>query len=187
MIISYKDFLSENIKSTEPIIVYHISASLDHMLKSDFRLEYADDVSLFGHAIYFSSSPDIIYRPKSEGKWYCCKFSIRLDEPVLDMNKEIPYYEANQLLKDFNILYKTGIRYKWRENIQYGDFFGKITEMSLWEHNVHFRNFIQKHLGYNSFKYYQSSWTDFLTKKGDYGTSYGLYNPKNIKYIDGPF
>jgi hypothetical protein len=36
-------------------------------------------------------------------------------------------------------------------------------------------------------KYFGDYHTDFINQKGDYGTCYGLYNTKNIKFIDGPF
>ena len=134
--LSFQNFLLES--KDKGIICYHVSNNLDHMLKSDFRLEYADDLSLFGHAIYFSSSPNISYFPLSGGKKYICKFSITLEEPVLNMNKEISFSEANTLLHDFISMSKIENRklelynfendydYRDDDNVQYGSFFEKI-------------------------------------------------------------
>lgn len=192
--LTFQNFLLES-KKSEGIICYHVSNKLNHMLNSDFKLEYADDFSLFGHAIYFSSSPNIVYFPSNGGKKYICKFSIILEEPILDMNKEISIGEANTLLHDFlsisKIKDKTLDSYFFKKDfddgVQYGSFFEKIANKTSWDYNKHFRNFIQKYLGFNSFKYYQNDCTDFRTELGSYGTAYGLYNPKNIKYVDGPF
>jgi len=191
--LSFENFLLES--KEKGIICYHVSNKLNHMLNSDFKLEYADDFSLFGHAIYFSSSPNIVYFPSNGGKKYVCKFSIILEEPILDMNKEISIDEANTLLHDFlsisKIKDKTLNSYMFKHNfengVQYGEFFVKIASLTRWDYNKHFRKFIQNYMGFNSFKYYQNDWTDFQTELGDYGTAYGLYNPKNIKYLDGPF
>lgn len=192
--LSYNQFLLES-KNSKEIIVYHVSASLDHMLKADFRLEYAREVALFGKAIYFSTSPDIYYKPLSENKNYKCKFSILPEEPMLDLNSKISVLEANNMLKDFISWFKIDDvildKYRFNKNfktyLQYGDFFEKIASLCSWDFNKHFDTFIQKYLGFNSFKHYQTGWTDFSQQKTDYGTAYGLYSPKNIKYIDGPF
>jgi hypothetical protein len=197
--LSYNQFLLES-KNSKEIIVYHVSDSLEHMLKADFRLEYSKDASLFGKAIYFSTSLNILYSPSSEKKIYKCKFSIIPEEPILDLNKEISVQEANKLLKDFISLFKIqkSSEYKLHEYnfkdgyfhkggmVQYGEFFEKIAKLTWWDYNKFFKGFIQN-LGFNSFKHYQTAWTDFSEKITDYGTAYGLYGPKNIKYIDGPF
>lgn len=64
--------------------------------------------------------------------------------------------------------------------------FGEISDSYNWGYNKHYQKFI-KELGYNSLKYYSDYHTDFVNQKGDYGTSYGIYNTKSIKFIDGPF
>lgn len=198
--ITYSEFISESKK--KGIIAYHLSNQLEHMENSDFRMEYASEVALFGKAIYFSSSPNIRYQPMNEGKkTYCCKFEITLDEPVLDMNRLIPVYEGDRLLKDFLALVEDKDErnpevYKFRgykfgnnfdETVQVGQVFEVITGKCNWELNKYYDFFINKWLGYKSFKYFQNSWTDYETEKGDYGISYGLYNPKSIRFVDGPF
>ena len=71
---------------TSGIIVYHRSDELSHMERADFDLNKSDaEFSIFGQAVYFSSSASM---SKSLGK-YICKFEIKLDEPVLDMNESI--------------------------------------------------------------------------------------------------
>ena len=37
------------------IICYHRSNSLEHMMNANFSLEQANDVALFGHAIYHNN------------------------------------------------------------------------------------------------------------------------------------
>jgi len=168
------------------IICYHRGNSLEHMMKADFSLEQANDVALFGHAIYFSESPNI---SQQLGK-YICKFSIKLDEPVLDMNKRINGAEQQKLLdlfnKMFNLNVKSDIDDKLYPNVQFGDLLGEISDTYNWDYNKFYQKFI-KELGYNSLKYFGDYHTDFINEKGDYGTCYGLYNTKNIKFIDGPF
>jgi hypothetical protein len=202
---TYNNFLVESsLKKKGIIFAYHLSNQLEHMENSDFRMEYASEFALFGKAIYFSSTPNINYKPMNEGKkTYCCKFEITLDEPVLDMNRIIPVYEGNRLLRDFITLVEDEDKdennselYKFRgynfdhdfENTMLvGEVFETITSKCNWELNKYYDFFIRKWLGYNSFKYFQNSWTDFETEKGDYGISYGLYNPKSIRFVDGPF
>lgn len=166
-------------------IVYHISHSLEHMLKSDFKMEYAND-GLYGKAIYFSESPNILYGTDYK-RSYCCKFKITLDEPILDMNKEITNEEANKLLLVFNDKYKCEKVYDFNEeykNVQYGEFFDEIVG---WKYNKYLQDFIHNHLGYKSFVYYQDRFTNFSTEKTDYGRAYGVYDTTKIKYVDGPF
>jgi len=191
---TYKEFLFES--KTKEIICYHISDDLEHMENCDFKLEKANDLALLGTAIYFSSTSQIEFRPMyATGRCYCCKFSIILDEPVLDMNKEITTQESNKLLKDFNTMFKINdpklndynFDNDFDGSVQYGEFFGMISELKDWDYNKYYRQFIQKHLGYNSFQYFQNSYTDFRTEEGDYGRSYGLYDKKNIKFLDGPY
>lgn len=178
-----EELLNEN---TGEIICYHSSDSLEHMKKSDFRLEKANDLNLFGYAIYFSESPNI---SQQLGK-YLCKFSIKLDEPVLDMNKRINGTEQKRLLDLFNKMFKlnitTDINDKLYPNVQFGDLLVEISDIYDWDYNKYYYEFIRK-LGYNSFKYFGNYHTDFINQKGDYGSCYGLYNTKNIKFIDGPF
>lgn len=199
--ITYSEFILEN-KKEKGILAYHFSNQLNHMLKGDFRMEYASEIALFGKAIYFSSSPMIRYAPMNSGpKTYCCSFKIHLDEPILDMNRIIPIYEGNRILRDFYqlvedrneenpILYKLrgyNLEQDFEDTIQIGEVFGMITEKCSWDLNKHYDFFIRKWLGYNSFKYFQNSLTDFEPERGDYGISYGVYNPKSIQYVDGPF
>ena len=199
--ITFTEFLLEA-KGKKKLYVYHLSNQLDHMLKADFRMEYSSEHSIFGKAIYFSSSPDIQYSPMNEGKkTYCCKFELNLEEPVLDMNRDIPLFEANRLLKDFNEIMEDKIsklphklydleRYRFEkdydESVQMGQFFEKImsTDYSLCKY---FDFFIRKYLQYNSFQYFQNSHTDYVTERGNYGISYGVYDKKNVKFVDGPF
>jgi hypothetical protein len=72
-------------KNPKEIICFHQSNDAEHMMRGDFSLEKASGNGLFGSAIYFSESSDM---SQQLGK-YLCKFSIILDEPVLDMNMPI--------------------------------------------------------------------------------------------------
>jgi len=198
----YEQFLLES-ESKNKVIAYHLSNQLEHMLKADFRMEYSSEDSIFGKAIYFSSTPNIRYYPMNEGrKTFCCKFEITLEEPLLDMNRDIPIFEANRLLKDFNeimedtnpnFLHKDGYnlqRYNFEsefdETVQMGEFFETIMNHGD-DLGKYFHFFIRKYLQYNSFQYFQNSHTDYITERGDYGISYGVYDKKNIKFLDGPF
>lgn len=179
----YKELLKENINE---VICYHRSNYLEHMINSDFSLEQAHDVALFGHAIYFADSPNI---SQQLGK-YICKFSIKLENPILDLNKKINGNEQQKLLdlfnKMFNLNIESDIDDQLYPNIQFGDLFGEISETYDWDYNKFYQKFI-KELGYNSFKYFTNYHTDFVNQKGDYGSCYGIYNTNNIKFIDGPF
>ncbi len=173
------------------IIVYHRSNDREHMENANFSIDMCNDIALFGKSIYFSACPDI---SQQLGK-YLCKFEIILQEPVLNMNKKISCEnELIDLFIKFNKMFDLNIEYNevdfddlsGKFNVQYGEFFDHITENFNWDYNIYYRNFIQS-LGYNSFKYFQNYHTDFITKLGDYGISYGIYNPNDIKFIDGPF
>jgi hypothetical protein len=183
--ISYSDFLLET-KKEKGIIVYHLSDELSHLKRCDFRLDLASDVALFGKAIYFSTSLNI--RLTGSDKYFGCKYLIYPDEPMLNMNDKLSQKNAKILLDDFNTMFKTNVRKDILDRVYcYGDFFEQAGG-SLWEiNNKYFKPFIQEHLGFNSFKYYQTEYTDFRHSKGDYGICYGLYNPKSIKFVDGPF
>ena len=199
---TFTEFLLEaKGKSKGKVIAYHLSNQLEHMLRADFRMEYSSEYSIFGKAIYFSSSPDIQYAPMNEGKkTYCCKFEITLEEPLLDMNRLIPIFEADRLLKDFKAimedkdksLYLKGLlnysfEKEYDDTIQMGEFLYRIDSFGNEDLTKHYDYFIHKYLQYNSFQYFQNSFTDYMTEKGDYGISYGVYDKKNIKFIDGPF
>lgn len=179
---TYTEFLLES--KTNEIIVYHKSNSLEHMLECDFKLEKASDRSIFGQAIYFSSSPNTYW-----GK-YNCSFSITLDEPILDLNKEISLSEANKTLRLFIEILSLNSRFRFNQKVQIGQVFEKVNDLCFEDHiydgSKHFRSFIQDYLKYNSFKYYQNSMTDYVLEEGEFGTAYGIYNPKNIKFVDGP-
>jgi hypothetical protein len=168
------------------IICYHRSNSVEHMMAGDFRMDYADDVALFGHAIYFSESPNI---SQQHGK-YLCKFGIKLQGPVLDMNTRIDGQQQQQLQDKFNEMFSldidTDINDLLYPNVQIGDFFDEISDQYDWDLNKHYHKFIRS-LGYNSFRYFGDYHTDFVNKKGDYGSCYGVYEPKDIRFIDGPF
>ena len=199
---TFTEFLLEaKGKEKGKVIAYHLSNQLEHMLQADFRMEYSSDYSIFGKAIYFSSSPDIQYAPMNEGKKpYCCKFEITLEEPILDMNRLIPVFEADRLLKDFKSimedkhesLYLRGLlnytfKKEYDDTIQMGEFFERVGSFGNDGLTKYYHYFIHNYLGYNSFQYFQNSYTDYVTEKGDYGISYGVYNKKNIKFLDGPF
>jgi hypothetical protein len=169
------------------------------MLKADFKMDHSSDISIFGRAIYFSSSPDIRFYPMRGGKKiYTCKFEITLEEPLLDMNREIPVFEANRLLNDFRIILENknptylrelqnyNFESEFKDTIQMGEFFDTIYTRHV-ESSKYFDYFIHNYLKYNSFQYFQNSLTDYITEKEDYGISYGVYDKKNIKFIDGPF
>lgn len=187
---SYKNRIKElsGIKnfSNDSIICYHRSNELEHMIKSDFSPEMGQDVSLFGPAIYFSESPNI----SSQLGKYICKFSIELDEPILDMNMEIDALVQKKIADTFNSLsknsFETGIDDKLYPGIQFGDVLVEIAEQFNWDYNRFFPPLIQS-FGYKSFKYYSNYHTDFVNKNGDFGLCYGLYNTKSIKFVDGPF
>lgn len=182
-----KQLLREELSKahSSEIICFHSSNDLEHMENANFSMEMSNDVALFGHAIYFSESSNV----DQFGK-YLCKFSIKLDQPVLDMNKVINGREQQTLLDKFNKMFNTKIEMDIDDNlypnVQYGDFFGEISDTYNWDYNIHYKKFIQS-LGFNSFKYFGNSHTDFIDRKGDYGLCYGIYNPNNIKFIDGPF
>lgn len=170
------------------ITVYHRSDELSHMEKADFDLSKSDDeYSIFGQAIYFSSSPSMT---KALGK-FVCKFEIQADEPVLDMNDSITLDQASNMLSDFNKMFNTEYIIDFTENyedtMQYGEFFLELNDLDERPRpNTHFKDFIQS-MGYKSFKHFTTYDSDFRTDEGDYGTVYGLYNTKNIKFVDGPF
>jgi len=171
------------------IIVYHRSDELSHMERADFDLSKSDDeFSIFGQAVYFSSSPSM---SKALGK-YICKFEIQLEDPILDMNESITLAEADKMLADFNKMFKTDYEIDFTEgyedDMQYGQFFLEINDLDEWEPrpNTHFKDFIHS-LGYKSFKHFTTYDSDFRTDEGDYGTVYGIYNTRNIKFVDGPF
>jgi hypothetical protein len=178
-----KEVLEE--KLSKEIICYHRSNSFEHMMDGDFSIEKSSDTALFGPAIYFAQSPNI----SSQLGKYICKFAIKLDAPVLDMNSAITASEANQLLAKFNDMFGLNIFYDYSDMgdlVQYGEFFEYINDEFNWEHNKHYTKFIHS-LGYKSFIYYGNYHTDFLDFKGDYGLCYGIYNPSSIRFIDGPF
>lgn len=193
---TYKLFESAGKK----VEVYHRSNDLKHMLSGRFDLSKAnDEYSIFGRAIYFASSADAL--PLELGE-YCCKFSIRLAEPVLDMNAEITFDDANRMLKDFNKKYGTTIKYYDKESaedktsydfskdyegkVQYGEFFLELQDILSPQPNKFFDRVIRG-LGYNSFKHFATFGTDFITQQGDYGFVYGVYDDKDVKFLDGPF
>ena len=138
-------------------ICYHRSNDYKHMEKCDFSIDMTNDVALFGPAIYFSETPDTW---QGLGK-YLCKFEIRMEEPVLDMNKKIETeQELINLFDKFNKMFNLNIEYNevdfddlsGRFDVQYGEFFGNISERFNWDYNMHYSKFIQS-LGYNSFKF----------------------------------
>ena len=190
--------IKSNLKTDKEIICYHRSKDLKHMKNSDFSLEYSDnEYSIFGGAFYFSTSSNITI----EFGRYLCKFKIKLEEPVFDLNKEMSNAEANKLLYLFIDKYNKKIKYYDRgiseysdkfdfndgyDRVQYGEFFLELQDIIPDIPNEFFMNFIH-FLGYKSFKYYQDFGTNFITKKDDYGICYGIYNPKNIRFVDGPF
>jgi hypothetical protein len=164
------------------IICYHRSNNYDHMENNELSIDNADDFALFGKAIYFSQSPDI---SQQLGK-YICKFSINLEEPCLDLNKNITVDEAKEILKKFNKKYNTKLDLFWEDIEQFGDIFDQINEDTNWDFTKYYKDFFTS-LGYNSFKYFCNYHTDFINNKGDYGLCYGVYNDNDIKFIDGPF
>jgi len=180
----FNQFINENRK--EGIICYHRSNDYEHMVNGEFTLEHSNDVTMFGQAIYFAESPNI---SQNFGE-YICKFEIKLQEPVLDMNSEITSEYANQLVTKFNEMSKLKISYDFNilydDGIQFGDFFSELNELYNWDYSIHYQKFIQS-LGFNSFKYFCTYHTDFRHTRGDYGLCYGIYNPNDIKFVDGPF
>ena len=173
------DLFTESIK--DGLVVYHRAKSGAHL--EDLKIDNAEHVmSLFGKAIYFSSSP----MTSNELGNFIGKYEISLDNP-LNMNIEISNEKANELYSIFYKRYSIGFdEYDFNdeyENVQFGEFFGEISESSNWEHNKHFYDFIKNYLGYNSFYHYSSYHTDFITEEGDYGLSYGIYNEDDITFI----
>lgn len=179
-----KEYLNE--ASSKQITCYHRSNSFEHMERGDFNLENANEVALFGPALYFSESASI---SPQLGK-YVCKFSIKLDTPILNMNQAIKGADQQKIVDLFNKLSKqnftTDIDDKMYPNVQIGDIFNEISDQYHWDYNIHFPAMI-KELGYNSFIYFQNYHSDFINQKGDYGIAYGIYSPSKIKFIDGPF
>lgn len=172
--------------------VFHRSDDYQHMERGDFSLEKADEESsIFGKALYFASSPDI---SGQLGK-YKCKFKIKLNQPVLNMNKEMTCQEADKLMEDFVNRYNLELPINESDEIysfsdeydgvQYGDLFLEMQNML--EGNKYFMDFIRNFLKYDSFIHYCDYGTNFITEKGDYGFCYGIYNPEHIRYVDGPF
>jgi len=180
----FNQFLNESKNSG--IICYHRSNDYEHMERAEFTLEFSNDVTMFGRAIYFAESAGI---SQEFGK-YMCKFEIKLQEPVLNMNDEITSEYANELLVKFNDMFNLKIDYDYdllyEDGMQYGNFFCEINDLYNWDYAIHYQKFIQS-LGFNSFKYFCTYHTDFREDEGDYGTCYGLYNRKDIKFVDGPF
>jgi hypothetical protein len=174
-------FLFEN-KNNTNIICYHRSNDYKHMVNNDFKLELSDEFAMFGKAIYFSESPNI---DTMLGK-YICKFSINLEKPILDLNKNITETEAKELIGKFNTMFNKNIDLFYEDIQQIGDIFYEINEDTNWNLTVYYEKFI-KSLGYKSFKYFGNYYTDFINKRGDYGLCYGVYNPNDITFVDGPF
>lgn len=176
----YESFSSND--NLESIIVYHRSTNNKYL--EDLSIEKSRDVeSLFGKAIYFSSSPST---SSNMGK-YMGKYEIKLDKP-LNMNKEISNDIANKLYSIFSTRYNIelesfdfDLEY---DGVQYGEFFSEISQDTLWDANKYFNDFIKNYLGYNSFYHYSNYHTDFITEKGDYGLCFGIYNKSDIKFID---
>ena len=191
--------LREELNNQKGIICYHRSDSLEHMENNQFNLEFSNyENSIFGKALYFAQSPNI---STQLGK-YICKFKIKLDQPILNLNKSITTNQANKLLNLFNKKYNTKIDYYNKElgenvnsfdfnenynSVQYGEFFLELQDILRPQPNQYYEDFIRNVLKCNSFVHYCDYGTNFITEKSDYGLCYGIYNPNNIKFVDGPF
>ena len=164
------------------IICYHRSSSFEHMENGDLTIENADERALFGHALYFSSSSDT---SQQLGK-YIGKYSIKLQEPCLDLNKEISAIEQQELVDRFNKIsnsnFETDIDDKLYPNVQFGDILVEIADEYNWDCNKYFKELIESY-GYKSFKYFGDYHTDFRHKIGDYGYCYGVYNNDDVQFI----
>jgi len=174
--------LLEKLNEIEGITVYHASDDIYHMKNSDFHLDKMDDFALFGAAMYFSSSPS--FNHFQFGK-YLGRFKIKVEEPCMDMNQQIDFNTFNDLLKRFNRLakLKKPFEMEYEEGIQIGEIFDRIAEKYNWDYNKYFPSIIKSY-GCNSFKYYMGYYTDFITELGDYGICYGIYDNKNIEFVD---
>lgn len=198
MITLFDEFILES-KDSVAVVCYHKSNEYRHMVNADFKLERSSSTSHFGRAIYFSEQPNI---GEFFGK-YSCKFSIKMDKPILNLNKRLTNKGIDDLIKLYNKSYNKKIEKDFlffRDN-QFGEFFESIRNMRMsnminsgidWksEDNSTFGDFIKNKLGFNSFKYLGNKMTDFvtdLTTDDCYGWNYGIYNPKNIKFLNGPF
>lgn len=197
IITNYSEYIKEN--NNEWIIVYHRS-NFEHDYNTKFDLSKSDDeYSVFGKAFYFASSGNI----SSQLGKTLHKFKIRLEKPTLNLNDEISNDEANKLLERFLNKYKLKINYWDKENdiddkdtydfnddyngVQYGEFFLQIQDIvdnGNSTPNVYYYDFIRNELGYNSFKHFSDYGTNFITEKGDYGYTYGIYNPDDIIFIE---
>lgn len=198
MITKINEFRRIN-ESGKKLTVYHRSDSLEHMLGSEFDLEFSDgENAIFGQAIYFGGSANMLDSQLGE---YLCKFEITLDQPTLDMNKVMTCEQANELLDKFNSQFGTTIKYYNKQQaetvdtfdfsddyngVQYGEFFLELQDILRPQPNTHYREFIES-MGYRSFMHYATFGSDFITSKGDYGRVYGIYSPQNIRFVDGPF
>jgi len=180
-----RKLIRETLQSNNEVVCYHRSNDYKHMVNNNFSLTESKDVALFGNAIYFSETSNT----SSQLGKYVCKFGIKLKNPVLDMNQTITNEEAGQLLLKFNQMFNKKIDIDFNDmydGVQYGEFFGEISELYSWDLNQYYQKFI-KSLGFNSFKYFGTFHTDFSTERGDYGLCYGIYDPKDVRFIDGPF
>ena len=162
--------------------VYHRSNSNNHLEKLNFEKADSED-SVFGQAIYFSSSSDTT----SQLGHYMGKYEIVLDNP-LNLNIEFSPNRANELMNIFIKKYDIeDDEYDFNNEydvVSYGNLFLEIQEFSWGESSKYIHDFITSYLGFNSFYHYSDYGTNFIDDFGDYGFCYGVYNENDIKFID---
>ena len=179
----FESYSYETFDNNGRIICYHRSNGFEHMENNQLSIDNADDMTLFGKALYFASSSDI---SQQLGK-YIGKYSIKLEEPCLDLNKEIDIEEINDIVVRFNKLSNKNFTSQYLneeyEDVQIGDILVEISDEYGWEYNKYFKDLIQSY-GYKSFKYFTTYHTDFRNDLGEYGYCYGIYNDSDAKCIE---
>jgi hypothetical protein len=166
------------------IVVYHRTSSQEHL--EDLSFEHSDDEeSVFGQAVYFSSSSDTSYQLGE----YMGKYEIVLDKP-LNLNIDIGNDKANDIMNIFLVKYGLESYLDYMDfndsydNISYGNLFLELQDLTWGESNKYYFDFIKNYLGYNSFYHYSDYGTNFIDELGDYGMCYGIYEDSDIKFID---
>lgn len=165
---------TQDVAEDEGIMVYHRGNS--NNIGRD--LETASSVAPFGDAMYFSDNNNI----KANSGDFFCTYSIKLAEPSLNMNEEISEELAQNLLQRYNEMFNSNLVFDFTGDIQVGEFFETLDELTDYQINLNMKNFIQS-FGIKSFYYFQDSNSYFQDRKGLYGISYGIYDPADVKFI----
>lgn len=165
----------QNVAEHDGILVYH--RGNPNNVGRD--LETVSSVAPFGNAMYFSDSNNIKLNPSD----FLCTYSIKLAEPSLNMNEEISEELAQKLLERYNEMFNANLTFDFEGDIQVGEFFEILDDLVPYEINLNMKQFIQS-FGIKSFYYFQDSNSYFQDRKGNFGISYGVYDPADVQFIN---